>query len=88
MLQFKCSGLDIVKMATLATICLDEDLSDTEKVVARCPEIVAESTAGDAWIFPFPAETAQALAGLDSRGREKAALAWGETEEWAVKRHG
>lgn len=78
-------GLDPVKMATLHTLLIGEDIHDVESVVARIPEPIHEDDDGDLVVFALPDAIVRGLADLDDNGAARLAERWVATEEFKME---
>ncbi len=82
--HFTCDAFDDIKAATLATLCLGEDIDDIDAVVARAPDYTTQASSDGPWIYQLPSVIIEHLSTLDNAGRTEIAAAWAGTEEWDI----
>ena len=79
-------GIDTVKLATLHTILLGEDLNDIDAVVARQPPMILDGGNDGPWFFQIPADLIQELAAASPADLARIANTWFATEEFQLDR--
>jgi hypothetical protein len=75
-------GIDTIKLATLRTILMGNDLNDIKAVVARQPDMILDGGEDGPWFFEISGDVVTAIATADAKQLAQTVNAWFATEEF------